>query len=156
MQQWLTDISATRAQDGLDDGFDEAEKSSQSFLQGLARFRDMCRDENDEEGLAAMASLETAFASYYEQGKAMAQAYISGGPSEGNKSMAAFDQAAVELAASLDPFLAQQVDEFDVAMAGIVSSVAFLRVSVLVAGLCAVVFSVLTAWAIITSIPFTM
>ena len=29
IQQWLTDISATRAQDGLDDGFDEAEKSYQ-------------------------------------------------------------------------------------------------------------------------------
>ncbi len=28
VQQWLSDISATRAQDGLDDGFKEAEKLS--------------------------------------------------------------------------------------------------------------------------------
>ena len=31
VQQWLTDISATRAQDGLNDGFDEAEKNAQRF-----------------------------------------------------------------------------------------------------------------------------
>ena len=33
VQQWLTDISATRAQDGLDDGFNEAEKHKETFWQ---------------------------------------------------------------------------------------------------------------------------
>ena len=34
VQQWLTDISATRGLDGLDDGFDEAAASKASFLRG--------------------------------------------------------------------------------------------------------------------------
>ena len=47
IQQWLTDISATRAQDGLDDGFDEAETCYQSFISGLEKFRGMYEEEND-------------------------------------------------------------------------------------------------------------
>lgn len=38
VQQWLTDLSATRGLDGLDDGFAEAEASYESFLQGLEHF----------------------------------------------------------------------------------------------------------------------
>ena len=41
VQQWLTDISATRAQDGLDDGLNEAEKHKESFLAGLSLFKEM-------------------------------------------------------------------------------------------------------------------
>jgi len=47
VQQWLSDISATRGQDGLDDGFDEAEKSYHSFLVGLSKFKEMYDEEND-------------------------------------------------------------------------------------------------------------
>ena len=39
IQHWLTDISATRGQDGLDDGFREAEKAHMAFLGGLAKIR---------------------------------------------------------------------------------------------------------------------
>lgn len=37
--QWLTDISATRAARGLDDGFAEAEKASRLFRQSLTQLR---------------------------------------------------------------------------------------------------------------------
>ena len=33
VQQWLTDISATRGRDGLDDGFDEAADNAKRFKQ---------------------------------------------------------------------------------------------------------------------------
>ena len=36
VQQWLTDISATRGFDGLNDGFDEAEAAAQSFTANVA------------------------------------------------------------------------------------------------------------------------
>ena len=41
VQQWFTDISATRGQDGLDDGFDEAKASADRFKEGLNDFRKM-------------------------------------------------------------------------------------------------------------------
>ena len=123
VQQWLSDISATRAQDGLDDGFDEAEKSSQSFLKGLGQFREMYARENDQQGLQKLKALEDAFAKYYQVGKTMAQAYIDGGPAEGNKTMAAFDEAAVQMDETLSPFVEQQIEELNTTMEKIVSSV---------------------------------
>ncbi len=61
VQQWLTDISATRGLDGLDDGFDEAGASKQSFLAGLAEFKGMFTEENDTAGLRTVQDLAVAF-----------------------------------------------------------------------------------------------
>ena len=105
VQQWLTDISATRGLDGLNDGFDEAEISAKSFQAGLEQFVAMFREENDQEALTEIQALGTAFASYYETGKTMAQGYIDGGPEVGNKLMATVDEAAEQLAGQLDPFV---------------------------------------------------
>jgi CHASE3 domain sensor protein len=143
VQQWLTDISATRAQDGLDDGFDEAENSSKSFLAGLAKFKEMFEQENDSTGLQQVKELESAFTGYYEAGKKMAQAYIDGGSEAGNKMMASFDEAATELSNALEPFVESQVTELDEAMASIVSSSGTLRNMVLVTGIVALALGVL-------------
>jgi len=51
VQQWLTDISATRGLDGLDDGFDEAAKSYERFLEGLGRFREMYVKAGDDQAV---------------------------------------------------------------------------------------------------------
>jgi methyl-accepting chemotaxis protein len=152
VQQWLSDISATRAQDGLDDGFKEAENSSISFLNGLGEFRGMYEEENDQQGLQELKSLEEAFQEYYEVGKTMAQAYIDGGPAEGNKAMASFDKAAADLSDRMEPFVEQQIKELDTAMEEIVSSSGFLKFSVLIAGVFAVAAGILIAWVIILSI----
>ena len=45
VQQFLSDISATRGQDGLDDGYQEAEKAYQAFMVDLARLRQAIRAE---------------------------------------------------------------------------------------------------------------
>ncbi len=152
IQQWLTDISATRAQDGLDDGFDEAENSYQSFLAGASRFKGMYQEENDTTGLRQIGELESAVNDYYEVGKKMAQAYIDGGPEAGNKTMAEFDTAAATLAGALDPFIESQTDELSEAMASIVSSTAFLRTTVAIASISALVLGALLAWSITRSI----
>lgn len=117
VQQWLSDISATRAQDGLDDGFDEAEKSYRSFIAGAEKFLKMYRDENDRRSLNELNQLLAACESYYQVGQKMAHAYIDGGPDSGNKVMAEFDQAAATLSERLTPFIEQQTLELDSAMA---------------------------------------
>ena len=139
VQQWLSDISATRAQDGLDDGFKEAEKSSISFEKGLNEFRAMYERESDQQGLQKLNELKVAFQEYYRVGITMAQAYIDGGPAAGNKAMAAFDDAAEMLTGELEPFVAQQIDELHTSSEKIISSVGFLRKSVLIAGFIAIV-----------------
>jgi methyl-accepting chemotaxis protein len=108
VQQFLTDISATRGLDGLDDGFENAEKNYQSFLSGLAAFRVDYQKTHNAAGIKTTDKLKDLFTNYYTMGKKMAQAYIDQGPAGGNKMMPAFDSAAESLSQSLEPFLIEQ------------------------------------------------
>jgi methyl-accepting chemotaxis protein len=111
VQQWLTDVSATRAQDGLDDGFAEAETHRLAFLEGLERFRSLYGARGDAEAVRTLDAIQRDFQAYYAAGAEMARAYVEGGPSAGNARMADFDAAAAALTAALDPFLAAQIEE---------------------------------------------
>ncbi|MDH5657591.1 MAG: hypothetical protein OEZ34_16875, partial [Spirochaetia bacterium] len=88
VQQWLTDISATRGQDGLDDGFEKAKENAEKFHRLLNEVTEL-----DPHNAKAYKILGDAFEAYYFAGKVMAGAYVSGGPEEGNKKMADFDRA---------------------------------------------------------------
>ena len=105
IQQYLTDISATRGLDNLNDGFDQAEKSYQSFLSGLSIFENQYKNNNDAERLAEISRIRQLFDAYYISGKQMASAYIKYGPAEGNKSMTLFDEQAEILSTTLTPFI---------------------------------------------------
>ncbi|MDH5190600.1 MAG: methyl-accepting chemotaxis protein [Gammaproteobacteria bacterium] len=109
IQQWLTDISATRALDGLNDGFDEADKSYQSFMTLLEKFETKYSAENNQERLKQVNDLKVSAIAYYDMGKRMAQSYIDAGPAGGNKLMAQFDTAASNLYDALDPFITEQI-----------------------------------------------
>ena len=130
IQQYLSDVSATRGQDGLDDGFDEAAKRKGSFLAASAKFKEMFAGRSDAAGLGQLELIEQKLATYYEVGTTMAKAYTDGGPATGNKLMPKFDQASLELAAALDPFIKQQTTQSNDAMSAIVSSVHTLSTSV--------------------------
>ncbi len=100
VQQWLTDISATRGLDGLNDGFDEAEKHARLFRVEIDRLIKL-----DPDNANQYPPIKQAFEAYYSQGKVMAQAYVDQGPVGGNARMAAFDQAAVALHERLEPMI---------------------------------------------------
>lgn len=123
VQQWLSDISATRAQDGLDDGLDEAEKAKQAFIDNLDKFRQMYSRENDSTNLGQLDELLQAMENYHGVGVKMAKAYIDGGPEAGNKLMASFDEAAVKIAEKIEPFLEQQLSELDIEVERTLSAV---------------------------------
>jgi methyl-accepting chemotaxis protein len=152
VQQWLSDISATRGRDGLDDGFAEAEKSRQSFIKGLEAFRGMFRKEQDQISLTKIDPLQASFTAYFEVGRKMAQAYIDGGPAEGNKMMAPFDEAAKALHKNLAPFIEQQTGELDEAMQTIIDEAGLLRKMVLISGLVITISGLLLAWALTNAI----
>ncbi|MCP3676183.1 MAG: methyl-accepting chemotaxis protein [Deltaproteobacteria bacterium] len=88
-QQWLTDISATRGQDGLNDGFDEAEVWAGTFRGELAALQVVFK--NDTEALRRLQEIGTVYEEYYAMGQKMAHSYIKGGPASGNKMMLEFD-----------------------------------------------------------------
>jgi len=152
VQQYLSDISATRGLDGLNDGLQKADEARKSFLANLGKFREMYRRENDAKHLKQLDEMEHKLQTYYEQGKVMAQAYIDGGPASGNKHMAGFDKAAEELTGTLDPFVEEQVAELNASMVSIVASANNLSTTTLVATLLSLSFGLLGAWLITRSI----
>ncbi|MBF0613531.1 MAG: bacteriohemerythrin [Magnetococcales bacterium] len=105
VQQWLTDISATRAASGLDDGFRKADEHAKQFLEGVDSFIQLGRSQQDPALLKEMETLTERFQSYYAIGQKMAKAYIEGGPVQGNALMNAFDTQAESFTAILNPFL---------------------------------------------------
>lgn len=106
VQQWLTDISATRALDGLDDGFEEAEVNA-------IKFRTLIQDlmKVDQAYSLKYKKMLPLFDSYYKVGKKMAHAYINGGPAQGNLIMAEFDSVASDIAKVVDTFLHQSMTQ---------------------------------------------
>lgn len=98
VQQFLTDVSATRGLDGLDDGFDLAEEHAVSFARNIAAAKSVAADLGAVDAVQALAGAEEAFPAYYEAGKRMARAYVEGGVELGNPQMGPFDEAATRLA----------------------------------------------------------
>ncbi|MDF1564380.1 MAG: methyl-accepting chemotaxis protein [Deltaproteobacteria bacterium] len=116
VQQWLTDISATRGQDGLDDGFDQAERHAVALREALEAFRAHYQEAGDDEGVRRIEDTKIAFESYYDQGKKMARAYIDGGSSAGNALMSDFDAVAVTFSQRFHPLVAEHVAALDHSM----------------------------------------
>ena len=105
VQQWLTDISATRGQDGLDDGFAEAENAEKAFNAEMLKAQSNARALNRTEVVSALQEVANAFPAYYETGKRMAAAYVKEGPAGGNKMMSQFDGVAEKMGVALDNLL---------------------------------------------------
>lgn len=135
VQQYLSDISATRGLDGLDDGFSEAEKSRQSFLQGIETFRRAYRQHGAMDKAKQLDAILSRFGDYYEVGKKMAQAYVDNGTAAGNKLMAEFDEAAGQLHQVFDPFVQENMSSSASALDDGVKLLAFLFWGGVVAGL---------------------
>ncbi len=142
--QFLTDISATRGQDGLDDGFREAELHRVSVKKGIAAFRDYFTRAGKQDQLARLEEIDKAFDQYYQQGRLMADAYIREGTPAGNRLMKGFDDAAESLGKALDPFLQEQVTGLGDSLDSIVARAAWQRNVVVVAGILGVLGGVIS------------
>jgi methyl-accepting chemotaxis protein len=111
VQQFISDISATRAQDGLDDGLQKAQENRDAFMQKADKFHQMYTAEKNSQAIAEIDAIRVRFDAYFDSGNKMAQAYINGGPAAGNKLMSAFDGASETLQEALGPFVKSQLDE---------------------------------------------
>ena len=101
VQQFLTDISATRALDGLDDGFKLAEMHAESFRTIIQELKDISSTNEQAQLEHFLADFEI----FYETGIEMAQSYIDAGPKEGNKLMLEFDEASERLNVEINEYM---------------------------------------------------
>jgi methyl-accepting chemotaxis protein len=111
VQQWLTDISATRGAEGFDDGLGEAEKYFINANKVLDNLIAKHTQTNEPEMVKSLQDFKSSLKAYYEIGKKMAHAYIEGGPAEGNKLMEQVDPYAEKLASRLEKWVNQHQKE---------------------------------------------
>jgi len=100
VQQWLTDISATRAAEGFDDGYDKAAASANKVFELADKLRGLYPEKSSE-----IDKIIADFGPYYETGKTMAARYIEGGPQAGNLLMEQFDSLAEQINNDVDTFV---------------------------------------------------
>ncbi len=105
VQQWLTDISATRGLDGLNDGYDMAAEQAELFQKNTQQALEIAERNHLDDIVAALNSSIKVFPVYYETGRKMAKAYVRGGPQTGNIMMGEFDGAAESMANELEKLL---------------------------------------------------
>ncbi|MFO1501785.1 MAG: bacteriohemerythrin [Verrucomicrobiota bacterium] len=124
VQQWLTDISATRGLDGLNDGFAKAEQHAKSFETIGREFEKAATNPKEQKQLAQIFS---AFDAYYKEAIKMAKVYVAQGPEAGNKLMDPVDKAADALVALVDPFVAEHNLEGQESLSALAASVKSVR-----------------------------
>ncbi|MBK8476111.1 MAG: bacteriohemerythrin [Opitutaceae bacterium] len=122
IQQFLTDYSATRGKEGLDDGLKEAEIFRNDFLDCIKRFTTLAQAGHEDAEVRTMGELSSSFAAYWENGLKMAQLYAQDGTEAGNKFMPEFDKAAKELTGRIEPFVTAQKQQFDDALSDVQSA----------------------------------
>ncbi|MBF0190310.1 MAG: bacteriohemerythrin [Magnetococcales bacterium] len=148
VQQWLTDISATRSKPGFDDGFTKAEEHARAFLEAREVFLRHARQAENAAQIQELETLAQRFQNFYAMGRKMAQAYIDGGPDKGNAMMKDFDEQAEAFGAVLKPFLDRQITFAEENLASVQTRLGFLRGGILILLLIALVTVGVLGWRI--------
>ena len=130
VQQFLTDISATRGLDGLDDGLEEAEVNARLFRSLIQELREL--DSQNDEQYQKMLPI---FEDYYATGQRMAHAYVEQGPAGGNRMMEEFDTVASNISEEVDGFVAATEERVNAILESQVTEVRRGLVSVIVGAL---------------------
>ncbi|MEG3617194.1 methyl-accepting chemotaxis protein [Magnetovibrio sp. PR-2] len=107
VQQWITDISATRGLPGFDDGFTEAAAFAEKFKEDVQAARDLALALELNEVVVALNETEQAFGPFYETGIKMGETYVAKGPEEGNVMMEEFDGVAGAMGENMEALLAK-------------------------------------------------
>lgn len=118
IQQWLTDVSATRGEHGLDDGFDKAEEYYESAKDKIEVLRGLGIERR------TMDSISENLNEYYKIGIDMANAYINNGTDAGNIYMEKFDPYAVRMEESIKVLLEESTVNFNDGNVKIAESIA--------------------------------
>ena len=108
VQQWVTDISATRGLNGLNDGLDQAAEFASKFDSDMSSLKLHAEKINQPKLLEILKTIEGDCPPYYSTGRKMAEAYIANGPSGlegGNNMMSAFDAGAEKINNDIDELI---------------------------------------------------
>jgi methyl-accepting chemotaxis protein len=117
VQQFLTDISATRGLDGLDDGPKLAADAAAAFEADSTQALELAKSIGFEEAVTDLNQSRLAFPSYYKTGQEMSAAYVSAGPLVGNTMMDGFDASASKVSDLMDQLAVDVGKKEEIALA---------------------------------------
>ncbi|MDF2945623.1 MAG: methyl-accepting chemotaxis protein [Bacillales bacterium] len=153
VQQWLTDISATRAHEGYDDGFVEAEAHANEFRKTIKELEKI-----DIENKNNLNEFSTSFESYYLMGTEMANAYIEHGPSKGNEIMDEFDTFASDINSKIENYRVEAAKSIEHKIKSIEESISYAKIissiSVIITSLITLISSYLFTIPVVNSIKY--
>ncbi len=160
IQGWLTDISATRAEKGYDDGYIEAEKYYRDAIRRIESAKAKFQASGMMDEVDFLENLRRSLDDYYDMGKKMAEAYVADGPSLGNPMMAKFDPFTEKLSSAISQLVEAQLTELNQSFTSIqersgTASVALIIAIILVLVLL-IIFALMTVIPISSSILSTM
>ena len=153
VQQWLTDISATRGLDGLDDGVQVAAEFADDFHAAVAELRVIRPELSDR-----LADLTLIFEEYHATGELMAEAYVNGGPAEGNLMMPTFDAAAATMGEAIETLVNDLLTRSEESLSAAIASAEGVGATALVASGIIILLAVVAgvAFANYLARPITM
>jgi len=111
VHQWLTDVSATKAKKGFDNGFVEAEKYYKKAMTMVNFMIKVHRDYREPEMVAKLQQFKSNLEQYYLIGQRMAQTYIDKGADAGNIIMKELDPFSKKLQTIIDGIIQEHKDE---------------------------------------------
>jgi methyl-accepting chemotaxis protein len=140
VQQFLSDISATRGAKGFDDGYKEAEEHSKLFREQSDKLKKLFAGTPTEEKLRG---IDATFDNYYKLGREMAAVYIKEGPDGGNKIMEKFDPIADGMTKTLEELVGSVNKDYDSSFANMKKSTDTSKVMGILSGIIGLVFGLL-------------
>ncbi len=111
VQQWLTDISATRGAEGYDDGFTEAKNYFDLTNKNIDKLIQLHKNNGHTNQVDNLNEIRSDISAFYEMGKKMANVYIKQGPTAGNKMMEKFDPYVEKVSSELDEIINFELKE---------------------------------------------
>ena len=102
VQQFLSDYGATRGEDGLDDGLDEAQENAKLFRENVRELSAILSQQGDHAGVELCRKINIQFEDYLDTGLQMARLYANKGTKAGNDFMPEFDSQAAAIGELLD------------------------------------------------------
>lgn len=112
IQQFISDIGATRAENGLDDGLSEAKNHYDELIKILTAERTNAFEEKNSVLISEIDEIKILSESYYTTGVKMANLYIKEGTAAGNNFMPNFDKASSDLQDKVDLLLNKATQNF--------------------------------------------
>lgn len=137
VQQFLSDFGATRGEDGLDDGLEEAANNARLFREDVRKLTAILSNQSDLEGVQLCKQTEKQFEEFFTVGKQMANTYATGGTKAGNEFMPQFDAESIAISDLLEQVNQKYANEVETNLEAIYTKVNGMMTTIIVVSLLA-------------------